>query len=199
MSVEVFISRIVQSEESIFMYTYWWLQTIFSAWCFDIWGWICVCIHTHTHTHTYIHTYCDTVLGHFSCVRLSVTPWTVAHQAPLSIGFSRQESWSGLPCPPPGHLPDSGIKPASFMSPALPGDRFFSIRATWEAYIYLYMCVEGCFVHYKMFNSIPNFYLWDTESYPLTPFVEPKMSPGFAKYPLTKCTWLMNTALEKHK
>ena len=37
-----------------------------------------------------------------SCVRLFATPWTVAHQAPLSMGFSRQEHWSGLPCPPPG-------------------------------------------------------------------------------------------------
>ena len=41
------------------------------------------------------------VLSHFSRVRLLVTPWTVAHQAPLSMGFSRQEYWSGLPCPPP--------------------------------------------------------------------------------------------------
>ena len=42
-----------------------------------------------------------------------VTPWTVAHQTPLSIGFPRQEYWSGLPLPPPGDLPDPGIKPAS--------------------------------------------------------------------------------------
>ena len=42
-----------------------------------------------------------------------VTPWTVAHQAPLSMGFPRQEYWSGLPCPPPGDLPDPGIKPKS--------------------------------------------------------------------------------------
>ena len=42
-------------------------------------------------------------------VRLSVTPWTVARQAPLSMGFPRQEDWSGLPFPPPGHLPDPGI------------------------------------------------------------------------------------------
>ena len=48
-----------------------------------------------------------------SRVRLSVTPWAGAHRAPLSIGFPRQESWSGLPFPPPGDLPDLGIKPAS--------------------------------------------------------------------------------------
>ena len=48
-----------------------------------------------------------------------MTPWTVDRQAPLSMEFSRQESWSGLPCPPPGDLPDPGIKP---MSPALQAD-----------------------------------------------------------------------------
>ena len=59
-------------------------------------------------------------------------PWTVAHQAPLSMGFPRQEYWSGLPFPSPGHLPDPGIKTASLTSPALTG-RFFTTRATWEA------------------------------------------------------------------
>ena len=48
-----------------------------------------------------------------SCVQLFVTPWTVAYQAPLSIGFPRQEYWSGLPFPSPGDLPDPGIKPTS--------------------------------------------------------------------------------------
>ena len=52
------------------------------------------------------------VLNQFSCVRLFVTLWTVAHQAPLSLGFSRQEYWSGVLCPPPGDLPDPGIEPA---------------------------------------------------------------------------------------
>ena len=47
------------------------------------------------------------------CIRLFATPWTVTHQAPLSMGFSKQEHWSGLPCPPPGDLPDSGIEPVS--------------------------------------------------------------------------------------
>ena len=62
------------------------------------------------------------MLSHFSCVQLFVTPWTVAHQAPLSMGLSRQEYWSGSPCPPPGNLPDPEIEPASPMSPALPAD-----------------------------------------------------------------------------
>ena len=54
-----------------------------------------------------------------TCVRLFATPWTVAHQAPPSMGFSRQEYWSGLPFPSPGDLPDPGIKPGS---PALQAD-----------------------------------------------------------------------------
>ena len=63
-------------------------------------------------------------LSHFSRVWLFVTPWTwtVARQAPLSMGFSGQEYWSGVPCPPPGDLPDPGIEPASPVSPALQVD-----------------------------------------------------------------------------
>ena len=54
-----------------------------------------------------------------SRVRLFATPWTAAYQAPLSMGFSRQEYWSGLPFPSPGYLPDPGIEPGS---PALQTD-----------------------------------------------------------------------------
>ena len=54
----------------------------------------------------------------------SATLWTVAHQAPLSMGFSRQEFWSGLSCPPPGNLPDPGIEPESLTYPALAGGFF---------------------------------------------------------------------------
>ena len=53
-----------------------------------------------------------------SRVRLFATPWTVARQAPLSMGLSRQEYWNGLPFPPPGDLPDPGIKPALLRSSA---------------------------------------------------------------------------------
>ena len=74
----------------------------------------------------------ECVLSHFSCVQLFVTPWTVDLQAPLSMGFSRQEYWSGLPRPPPGDLPDLGIKPAALMSPALAGG-IFTTCTTWEA------------------------------------------------------------------
>ena len=54
-----------------------------------------------------------------SCVQLFKTPWTISYQAPLSMEFSRQEYWSGLPFPSPGDLPDSGIEPRS---PALQAD-----------------------------------------------------------------------------
>ena len=75
---------------------------------------------------------CVCKLSCFSCVRLCVTLWSGACQAPLSMGFSRQEYWSGLPCPPPRDLPDPGIEPVSLMSPALV-DRSFTTSATWEA------------------------------------------------------------------
>ena len=69
------------------------------------------------------------LLSHFSCVLLFATLWTVDHQALLSMGFSRQEHWSGLPCPPPRNLPNSGIEHLSFMSPALAG-MFFATSTT---------------------------------------------------------------------
>ena len=59
-----------------------------------------------------------------SCVQLFVTLWTVAHQAPLSMGFPRQEYWSGLPFSPPRDLLEPGIKPMSPVSPALAGGLF---------------------------------------------------------------------------
>ena len=83
---------------------------------------------------------CACMLNCFSCDQLFVTLWSTAHQDPLSVGFSRQEHWSGLPCSPPGDLPDPGIEPESLMSPAL-GGRFFTNNATWETThicIYLY-------------------------------------------------------------
>ena len=64
------------------------------------------------------------MLSHFSCIWIFATPWTVAYQAPLTMGFSRQEYWSGLLCPPAGDLPESGIKPMSLMSPTLAGRLF---------------------------------------------------------------------------
>ena len=74
--------------------------------CFSLWGLsfshnMCVCAQS------------------LSCVQLSVTPWTVDHQALLSREFSKQEYWNGLPFPTPGALPDPGIEPTSLASPAL--------------------------------------------------------------------------------
>ena len=76
----------------------------------------------------------------FNCVWLFVTLWTVACQASLFVGYFRQEYWSGLPCPPPGDLPDPRIKPISPMPAALAG-RFFTTSATWEAH-FIYIVVR---------------------------------------------------------
>ena len=84
---------------------------------------------------------CVRVLSSFSRVWLFVTIWPVAHQGPLSMGFSRQEYWNGLLCPPSGDLPDPGIEPTSFTSPTLAGG-FFTTSATWEAHIH--ECVSVC-------------------------------------------------------
>ena len=62
------------------------------------------------------------MLSHFSCVQLFVTQWTVTYQAPLSMGFPRQEYWSGWPCSPPGNLPGPGMEFTFAVSPALQAD-----------------------------------------------------------------------------
>ena len=88
------------------------------------------------------------LLSCFSCVQLVATLWTVTCQPPLSMGFSRQEFWSGLPCPSPGDLPNPGTELASLKSPALAG-RFFTTSTTWEAlneegvvgFIYLFLAI----------------------------------------------------------
>ena len=72
-----------------------------------------------------------------SCLTLC-NLWVVAHQAPLSMGVSRQEYWSGLSCPPPGDLPNPGIELTSLMSPALAG-RFFTTSATQEAQVWMWV------------------------------------------------------------
>ena len=70
----------------------------------------------------------------------SATLLTIALQAPLSMGFSRQEYWSGLPCPSPGNPPNP-IKPMSPVSPALAG-RFLTTSTTWEALMYYYLYLK---------------------------------------------------------
>ena len=67
-----------------------------------------------------------------SRVPLFAAAWTGACQAPLSMGFSRQEDWSGLPCPPSGDPPNLGMQPPSLMTPAMAGG-FFTTRTIWEA------------------------------------------------------------------
>ena len=79
---------------------------------------------------------CAKSLSH---VWLFVTLWTVVCQAPLSMGFSRQEYWSGLPFPLPGDCPHPSIKPASLTSPALAGE-FSTTSATWEVPVLLEAC-----------------------------------------------------------
>ena len=98
--------------------------------------------------------HCAFMPSPFSHVRLLVTPWTAACQATLSMGFSRQESWSGLPCPLAGDLPNPGVKPASLMSPAMAG-RLFTTSTTWEAQL---SCMHQQFVlfHWR-YNP---FYCW---------------------------------------
>ena len=81
--------------------------------------------------HPVWHTVCA-VLGRVSHVQLFATLWTVARQAPQSMGFSRQEYWSGLPFPTPGDLPGPRIEPMPFISPVLAG-RLFTASGTWEA------------------------------------------------------------------
>ena len=65
---------------------------------------------------------CVFILSLFSGVQLFATPWTIAPQAPLSMGFSRQDYWSVLLCPSPGDLPDPGVEPVSPVTPALQAD-----------------------------------------------------------------------------
>ena len=83
-----------------------------------------------------------------SRVRLFGTPWTIAHQAHPSMGFSRQECWSGLPFPSPGDLPDLGIKPASLVPPTLAGRFFTSVPPGLPHSV---LCVLSCSV---MFHSL---------------------------------------------
>ena len=80
-----------------------------------------------------MHCMCMRPKSHPSYLALLQRYGTVAHQAPLSMGFSRQQWWVGLPCPPPGDLPNPGVEPESFMSPSLARE-FFTTSATREAH-----------------------------------------------------------------
>ena len=93
---------------------------------------VCMCV-----------TLCLSTQSHFTRIWLRAILWTVARQAPLSMGFPRQEYLSGLLRPPAGNLPDPGIESASLMPPALAG-RFFTTSATWEAHILLCISLNSC-------------------------------------------------------
>ena len=82
------------------------------------------------------------MLSHFSHVQIFVIPWTIAHQAPLSMEFSRQGYWSRLPCPPPGDLPNLRTEPTSLMSPAVPGE-LLTTSVTLEAIQRVAECVDS--------------------------------------------------------
>ena len=100
------------------------------------------------------------VLNCFSCVWLFHGLY-VAHQPPLSMGFSRQEYWSALPCPPPGDLPNPEIEPTSLTSPALV-DGFYVTSITWKAPFNtgsgrcVCVCVCVCVYIYKTFFNLKN-------------------------------------------
>ena len=79
-----------------------------------------------------------------SCMRLFAAPWTVAHQAPLPMEFSRQGYWSKVPFPTPGDLPDPGIEPASLVSPALAGGFFTTVQLSSAAQSRLTLCSMDC-------------------------------------------------------
>ena len=92
------------------------------------------------------------MLSRFSLVQLFATLWTLASQAPLSMGFSRQEYWSGSPCSPPEDLPDPGIEPLSLTSPAL-ASGFFTSSATWEGQTDLSSVVKQWEIQHPARNS----------------------------------------------
>ena len=103
-------------------------------------------------------------MNSLSRVRLFATPWIVAHQALLSMGFSRKEYWSGLPCPPPGDLLSRDGIHVSYVSCV--GRRFFTTSAAWEAHLNRRgsqdeKCQAGCFPDRRERKAagVPNWFL----------------------------------------
>ena len=123
-----------------------------------------------------------------SRVQLLAAPWIITHQAPLSMGFSRQEYKSGLPFPPPGNLPDPGHKPMSLESPALSG-RFFTITlGSPNIYTYIFLKIQVLRKYidsytdtYSLNNSLCMFNTWHKKAVPISKhkFIEPgKLETG---------------------
>ena len=96
---------------------------------------------------------------------LFATLWTIAHQSPLSVGFSRQEYWSGLSCSPPGDLPDQGIEPVPLVLPELVGG-FFTTNAIWKTqhlhnyHIFHLLLNEVLKYYLDSMNWIKNWFIW---------------------------------------
>ena len=132
-----------------------------------------------------------------SHIWLFVTPWTVAHQAPPSMEFSRQEYWSGLPFPSPGDLPNSGIEPGS---PALQADTLWlrgetkvqtttlflrDLYENWGTELLLKPLIWGVKAQVRAFCW------WDGLTWLLKPFLHETPGPGRAHQ--TACAWLTGT------
>ena len=108
------------------------------------------------------------ILNTFECMHVwfFVTLWTVAHQVPLSMGFCRQEHWNRLPCPPPGDLPDSGIKPAFPGAPTLEAESLpLNHQESLIEHFYIHLLaicmslLEKCLFRYSVhFNFFIEFY-----------------------------------------
>ena len=105
----------------------------------------------HLHYISYYNKSC-VLLSHLRHVQLFGILWIRAHQAPLSMGFSRQGYWSGLPCSPSGNFPNPGIEPVSLMSPALAGG-FFTTSTTWKAP--RHMNISGWGEPQSIYRTIP--------------------------------------------
>ena len=93
------------------------------------------------------------MLSHFSHVWLFASLWTVVCQAPPSMGFSRQEPWSGWLFPPPGDFPHPGVKPASLMSPPLAGG-FFTTSAILGAWLLDQLSSVNSWLHEEVFTKV---------------------------------------------
>ena len=126
----VLISAVQQSDSVIFIYIY--MHYFLYSFLLGLIPGHQIQVPVQNSRTLFIHPMHMCMLSNFSRVQLFATLWTIAHQAPLSMGYPRQEYLGGLSCPPPGDLSNPGIEITSHESPALAGG-FFTTSATWEA------------------------------------------------------------------